>query len=652
MRVWDRLRQLDRLQRSRPFRVVVSIAVAVVTLGVLGWIVLGQAADAAQRARAEDRTGQRMQQSPGDAQPGQGEAVEDDAGLTAAERAIETMLAVQDDPTGAMVGVALTGGVAVAVVWLGLGLTYFGLAVAGAAVVYPLMLLGASDDLVLLLAGLLTLTGAFTALMRGLGELFALPSPVFAVARNVLAEAVRLKLSVVFIVMLVIGLSTLPALLDEGEELRYRVQSFLQYGTGGAFWIIALLTVLFGVASVTFEQRDRLIWQTMTKPVAAWQYLLGKWLGVVGLSGALLGVSASGVFLMVDYLRNQPAMEEIAPYVSGDRNTPITEDRLLLESQVLTARRSSEPEPPFGRDDPAFLESVREFIETERLRDETFAATDEQFEEVVDDLYKSSVRFARQVDPGRSRVFEFTGLGPARSVDRPLTLAYKIDAPGAIPTTFYQIGYEVEGERYYRFFKDQVAVTTTHTLTIPNDAIDREGRLLLRVTNAGVTGTNQWRAFSFTPDGLELSYSTGGFHANYLRVVLVLWIKLAFLAMIAVCLSTILSFPVACLVGLTVFVSAEASGFLAHSIEMYGTTDREGNPEAHRIIVTGIGSVVTWLFGVYADLRPTTRLVEGRELSWTRLGGGLAVLGVATAGLYALAVAVFRKRELAMYSGH
>jgi len=651
MRLGDRLRQLDRLQKSTPFKGAASVLVVAVTIGILGWIVLDRAAEARQET-AEQRSAQTERGA--DAGAAAGGQAERDA-QTAAQRAIDTMLSARDDPTGAAVGVALVGGVALAVVWLGLGLTYLGLALAAGAIVYPLTLAGAPTDLILLVGGVLTLTGAFTALMQGLREVFSGPHPVFAVARNVLAEAVRLKLSIVFIVMLVFGLSALPSLLDEGEELRYRVQSFLQYGTGGAFWIIALLTVLFSVATVTFEQRDKLIWQTMTKPVASWQYLFGKWLGVVGLSGVLLGVSASGVFLMVDYLRNQEAMEEIAPYVSGNENMPITEDRLLLESQVLTARRSREPDPPISKNDESFLQGVEEFIETEKKQDprfENIEENDQLYRDVVDDLYKSWLQYARGVEPRRMRRFTFSGLGPARSVDRPLTLSYKIEVPGALPSHFYQLAFEINGERSYRFMKEQVAVDTTHTLTIPNDAISEDGTLVVNVANAGVVGSRQWRTIQFTPDGLELSYSVGGFHANYLRAVLVLWMKLALLSMIAICLSTILSFPVATLAGLTIFLAAEGSGYLATAMEVYGQPDPRGNLEPVRAVINVIANTVIALFGIYADLKPTTRLVEGRVLTWTNVGLGLGVLGVMTGALYAIGVAMFRKRELAIYSGN
>ncbi len=53
----------------------------------------------------------------------------------------------------------------------------------------------------------------------------------------------------------------------------------------------------------------------MAKPVAR-RYLLGKWVGVAALAGVLLAVSSSGVFLFVEYLRNQPAIGEKEAFIA------------------------------------------------------------------------------------------------------------------------------------------------------------------------------------------------------------------------------------------------------------------------------------------------------------------------------------------------
>ena len=156
---------------------------------------------------------------------------------------------------------------------------------------------------------------------------------------------------------------------------------------------------------------------------------------------------------------------------------------------------------------------------------------------------------------------------------------------------------------------------------------------------------------SFPPEGLELSYSVGSYRVNFFRCMAVLWVKLAFLSMLAICASTFLSFPVACLIAFSVFIGAEGTGFLKEALQYYSAADDKGNVNIVKVVVRAIGLTVAWMFGSYHDLKPTMRLVDGRLLTWSSMAWGCGVLLAWTAGMYALAVGIFRRRELATYSG-
>src|SRR5690606_36572400 len=101
------------------------------------------------------------------------------------------------------------------------------------------------------------LATAFRALLQDLRIVLASANRFLAIARNAIAEAVRMNISLVFIVLLIFVMAALPDTLSHDTPLRYRVQTFLQYGTGGSYWIIAILVLFFSAASVAFEQRDR-----------------------------------------------------------------------------------------------------------------------------------------------------------------------------------------------------------------------------------------------------------------------------------------------------------------------------------------------------------------------------------------------------------
>ena len=94
--------------------------------------------------------------------------------------------------------------------------------------------------------------------------------------------------------------------------------------------------------------------------------------------------------------------------------------------------------------------------------------------------------------------------------------------------------------------------------------VGSNGVLRVDFANGDVTtGEVNPEAMYFPPGSVEVSYAHGGYQANFVRVAVVLWVKLAFLSMLAIAASTFLSFPVACMVAMGTFLAAESSGFLS-----------------------------------------------------------------------------------------
>ena len=607
--------------------------------------------------------------------------------IEAASKILGELATARYGPGSVSIGIALATGIALIVIWLGLALTYLAFIAIAAGIAYPMMLVPSLKGYATVLIGSVILAAAFTALMAALKailsdnpvseflgamtkpmsspipgtqkqRLFPLPvdASVRGIAMKTVIEALRMKVSLIFIILLIFGLAALPLLIDESTPLRYRVQSFLQWGTGGSFWIIAVLTLLFGVASVAFEQRDRQIWQTMTKPVSAAQYILGKWLGLIGINAVLLAVCSAGVLLFTEYLRNQPAIGEqrqAATSASGQ----ITEDRLLLESQVLQARVAIEPETELKPNDPVFLETIiKPYIEENQKRDPDFGKDQATFDRITADLYKQVIGASRSIAPGTGRSFIFRGLGDAKRENRLLTLRYRVDAGSNKPDDLYQLTFVFGG---IPTPPQSVGLGPTHTMPLYPNVINDEGDLIVEVYNAAlyiqpdgsVLAKPNMETAQFPKGGLEVSYAAGSFRANFLRVAFILWIKLAFLAMLAVTCATFLSFPVACLVAFSVFLCAEGTAFLANSLEYYDAVDTGQKVVYWKVLIRSIGLWITWVFKTYADLKPTTRLVDGRLLGWGSVAWGASLLAVWTAVLYGIAVSIFRKRELATYSG-
>jgi hypothetical protein len=702
------LAKVNRAQRTLLFKVIASAAVVALALSfVINYAVQQRAQQKASGTRVEIVARPSDAPAPGDAATiARKEAARADAEADA--QYINDLLSRQVDWTGAAVVAGLVCVLAFAFIWLGLGAIAPVLLGLIALAAWRLRLFSPQDvgfeelktlDVVLLfVAAAAVLTSSFLVLMELLKMCFSPSRPVMAVARNVVAEAVRLRVSLVLIVLLIFGLAALPGLLEPGTPLRYRVQSFLEYGTGGSFWVIAVLVLFLSVGSVTFEQRDRIIWQTMTKPVAAWEYLLGKWLGVCGVAAVLLMVSGSGVFAFTEYLSRQKAVGEVRPYVAQGAQF-IAEDRAILETQVLASRRTIYPRTP----DPVEQE-VRQEIDRrieEELRQAGIGVTPESVAEYRTpereaELRKEILAQLRDaflsIEAGKQQEYEFTGLKGVRrtswesvesaaerrnlSVDevtalvsqgrllsrerggrteigrvsvRPLTLRYKVQAGGNDPRTVFKVSFSLPGQG--GAIVREAPLNTMMTLAIPPSAIDEDGALRVKVYNGDInTNTPNESTMALPTDGFQLYFASGSYRANFLRVVLVLWMKLAFLAAVAITASTFLSFPVAAMISFGVLLIAEGASFVWEALNYYDA-EVDGKLVLYRLVIRLISLPIAWTFKHYSEITPVQSLANGTLVPWTTVLWAVILLGGTSVLLYLAGVAIFRRRELATYSG-
>jgi ABC-type transport system involved in multi-copper enzyme maturation permease subunit len=696
------LTRLDSLQRGKRYRIVASIVVLAIIAAAFTFLWVranepGIAREIAERSLERARavgTDARFAASP----------------IQALERVVDSLIITinpsivlsANQAPGAAAGstsnaialglaVATVAGALIAIVWLGLSLTYLGLLLLGWGIGLPLMALGgAFGGIGQLIVAATPLALAFLTGMELLRLALSGPWPVVAVARNVLAEAVRMKISLVFIVLLLLMLSYVPGALMADQPLRYRVQQWLQYGMGLSYTVLALLTLFLSAATVSFEQRDRVIWQTMTKPVHPWQYVLGKWIGVMSLNVVLLGVTAGGVFMFTEYLRHQPAQGEIAFNVREDGSPTLgdpsrmVEDRRLLDTQVLVARVGRFPEPADVTLSPGKLERLAKAAVEERRRQSADSADEatmlREARETLVKTWNDALRNAiearvtdmlsrdpslqdstalrervgseilmewetiyRSVPLGQGRPYLFTELPtPSQSRGQPMTLRYKINAGSNDPAKIFRVMFDINGRQFER----QVALNAAQTLLFDSSLVEDTGMLEVTLFNA----PDNEREISFEPDGLEVLYSAGGYEINFLRIVVAMWIKLGFVAAVGIAVSTFLSFPVACVVAGSILFMAESASYLNEALEHYTSMTKEGIDwvaVASRAIAVPVG----WIFSVYSELSPTENLVDGRLVPWHTLFRSMAVLGGWTLAILGLGWAVFSQRELATYSG-
>ncbi len=464
-------------------------------------------------------------------------------------------------------------------------------------------------------------------------------STIWAVARQMIAEGIRMKIALVFLVLLGLVVLGLPFSIRGDSSLTGAVQSFMSYGLNATGVLLGMLTI-FMSRSLSDELVNRQIFLITTKPVPRWQFILGKWLGMVLLSAVFLAFSGVAIFGMVQYIKHtHPPLD--------DRY-----DKAELNNEILVARHALKMQlPDFTRN------AEREF--QKNLEQGMYAN--------VPDFHpsKERARLARKyearwrvVGPLEMRTFEFENVLCDRSAENRVQLRYKTNVsaypPDEIFRAVWEFGDSLKDTPVYRFRARHV-VDRFHTVQVPADAIAPDHTLVATFYNQNpFEGEPQYRnVIEFrTSDEVEILFVVGSFEWNLMRLLILMMCKLMFLAAVALLMTTLFSFPVACLVSFTVYILAGARAFIAESLEL------ATNPFDEAWLVDVLIQVIGFVFGVLKWIIPdftyydaVEGFVNGRNVSlvWVLQAiGELAMLK--TLIILGLAMLLFHRREVAEVS--
>jgi hypothetical protein len=410
--------------------------------------------------------------------------------------------------------------------------------------------------------GAVALVVGFRVGMAALAVVLSGSNGVVAVARAMVAEALGTRLPTLLLAVVFVGLPVLPLVLDPSERLEYRMQFLLEWSLSAASVILALVAIVMACGSVCGDIDTQRIHMTLVKPLRRWEYLLGKWIGIVLLELLLVLLVGGGVAACVATLARLPAVDAA--------------DRRGVDEQVLTARSAARPDHPQREE---FERAVA--AEAEQIREDDPAA------------------FARDPAGARKRIrarhvlrwhtvtadvvasYLFTGLDRERIRSSVVQLRLKPFANNS-GISRADVRFVVWlNERPYPYrggVHEEYTLRTgsAHTLEVPTSAIAEDGTLRVTIANRNLVmpGEDVPTSISFSPgDGLELLYRTGGFAANFGRGLVVMWAKLAMIAAAALAAAAWLGFPTAVLASLMVYVTAVANGFFADALDIYTGLD-------------------------------------------------------------------------------
>lgn len=448
---------------------------------------------------------------------------------------------------------------------------------------------------------------------------------IWAVARNTIAQALRMKIAAAVIVLLLVLLPLMSLIMVGDGTLLGKLQTFSSYSLSLIGLLLCILTIAVSAFTLSDEIRRKQIFLTVTKPVSRWQILVGKFLGVIILDVFLLFFFGLMVYILTCLI---PYMKESAP-----------EEHLYAQNEFFTAREGLKPEVDEKQISKRVEDRYRQLEKDNRLPETMTQA------EIFSLLVNEERIREQSVDPGQPRQWEFKNVRPAAEPNSMIFVRFKYDATvasadgniyglwsvgdlasyqqGTLKTPIYNVARNAPTKASQEF-------------SVPANAVSPEGTLSVGFFNSPVMNVS-----TIMIEDLEVLYKVGNFTENYCRALLLLMVRLIFLAALGIALTTWLSFPVAMLGCLAIFSVGIINGFVVESLQG---------------LEAGIGMIYRFTFHPFlmllprfdGDFSPAPYIISGRVIHWLFLLKAAAeTVGLKSLLLLLLGMLVFRSREVA-----
>jgi hypothetical protein len=448
---------------------------------------------------------------------------------------------------------------------------------------------------------------------------------IWAVATNTIAQAVRMKIAAVFIVLLLILLPLMSLVVTGDGTLKGKLQTFVSYGLSLTSLLLCLLTIIVSIYSLTSDIKQCQIWTVVTKPIRRFELLCGKLLGVVILDAMLLFCFASIIYGLTMQVPN------LTKASAGEIEQ--------AQNEFFTARTSVKPQLP---------DVTKETDELfKKLREQGQIPEQMTAKQAYMQLYQAKLLEKQAVPPGNQIVWQFDNIGGIDPNDL-LFVRFKYDVsvnpPGLqIYGKWYigdnrQLGQGGAGAKTPIYVFDQpYSIRTIHEIAVPANAVV-DGYLGVGFEN--VAAINNTVVIFPVADGLEILYKADSFTANFVRATLLIFTRLVFLAVMGISVATWLSFPVAILLCLVIFFCASISGFIFESFDSL-----DGG------VGMMYGFVIRPLLGLlpqFDTLDPSTFIVRGQLLGWATIAWAATVLLLIKAMIvWLVGILIFTYKEIA-----
>lgn len=355
---------------------------------------------------------------------------------------------------------------------------------------------------------------------------------IVAIAAISIRNAIRSRMIISLLVLLALAVIGLPLTLKGDGTAAGQLRIVITYSLGAAFGLLALASLWAGALSIAQEVEEKQIQVLATKPVRRVEIWIGKWIGLMTVNTALLLTAATVTVALLprDLLDAQSEAGENwrAVYRPLD---PRREDR-EAEARALLAERIRTGKYAPNVSSEAALRAIRQEL-----------------------LVRSAT-----VGPGRRRDWQFDLPRPIRG-DESIRIRFRASSSQlslAAARGQWLVG-PVGADAVLRDTRTFIP-NTYQTFDFPGTALS--GARALTVSFINEDPAHATLVFSPT-DGVRVLLPSGGFYVNYARALLLLLIRLGFLAAVGVTTGALFSSPVALFMSVALLVMMQLAGYTA-----------------------------------------------------------------------------------------
>lgn len=454
---------------------------------------------------------------------------------------------------------------------------------------------------------------------------------ILAIAALAMKSAIRSRLFVVLMFLLLVVIVWLPFSIKGDGTLNGQVALLLYYSLGICGLILGIATVWISCWSIAKEIDEKQIQMITVKPVYKFEIWLGKWVGLMLMNAILLCVTGGAIYIAV--------MLKVKYSDAGAK------ERTILSEEILNSRKLLTPD----RDDisDAAHQLMGELIETGAIESDT------PHDEAYQIAYKRLLAQRAVVAPGNTKTWVFDIDHAAIKSGSYITLRYHLSAyaRNRNPVTGVWEAGTVENPQLYKFHIENY-LHGRHMFEVPASIIPKSGKLVVTFRNADREKSNV-AVFGMEKD-VELLVREGSFEANYVKSLVIMFCNLALLAALGLTASALFSFPVASFA----VVSLITMSLLAHYFSVTGEEGSASGGCGHdhdRIpsFIERAGGIMTMRMNAVFDpawkYAPLGRLTDGLLIEWRFAGSAILVLVLIYPGILGCICSYFlRKRELAL----